>query len=82
MMKTVIRLAAGIALLASAGGLAADEIDLFPEGTFHADPRAAASKDDGADAEEQALGSAIYCDQYGPDYTLVPGTTTCVKATG
>ena len=82
MMKTAIRLVAGIALLSSAGSLAAEEIDLFPEGTFNADPRAAASKDDASDAEEQALRSAMYCDRYGPDYVLVEGTKTCIKATG
>ena len=82
MMKTAIRLVAGIALLASAAGLAAEEIELFPEGTFNADPRATTNKDDATDAEDEALRSATYCDQYGPDYTLVPGTTTCIKATG
>jgi hypothetical protein len=82
MMKTAIRLVAGFALLSSAAGLAAEEIDLFPEGTFDADPRAAASKDDASDAEDEALRSAMYCDRYGPGYTLVAGTTTCIKATG
>ena len=82
MMKTAIRLVAGIALLSSAAGLAAEEIELFPEGTFNADPRATTNKDDNTDAEAEALRSATYCDQYGPDYTLVPGTTTCIKATG
>ena len=24
----------------------------------------------------------MYCDRYGPDYVLVEGTTTCIKATG
>jgi hypothetical protein len=81
-MKTAIRLVAVIALLSSAGSLAAEEIDLFPEGTFDADPRAAASKDDASEAEAEALRSAMYCDRYGPDYVLVEGTTTCIKATG
>jgi hypothetical protein len=70
------------ALLGAAGFAAAEEIELFPEGTFDADPRAAASKDDASDAEENALRSAMYCDRYGPDYVLVEGTTTCIKATG
>lgn len=82
MLKTAIRLVAGFALLSSVGNLAAEEIDLFPEGTFDADPRAATSKDDASDAEEEALRSAMYCDRYGPDYVLVEGTTTCIKATG
>jgi hypothetical protein len=82
MMQTAIRLATGIALLALVGGqAAAEEIELFPEGTFDADPRAA-SKDDGSDAEEQARLSEMLCDRYGPDYTLVAGTTTCINATG
>ena len=76
-------LIAGITLFsASVGIAAAEEIDLFPEGTFDADPRTPASKDDASDAEEQALRSATYCDRYGPDYVLVESTTTCIKATG
>ena len=67
---------------AGAGIAAAEEIDLFPEGTFDADPRAAEKQDDALDAEEQALRSATYCDRYGPDYVLIEGTTTCIKATG
>ena len=82
MMKLLRTLTAGIALFAAAGLAAAEEIELFPEGTFDADPRGAASKDDATDAEDEALRSATYCDQYGPDYTLVAGTTTCIKATG
>lgn len=83
MMRITVGLVAGIALLAAeAGFAAADEVDLFPEGTFDADPRAAASRDEESDAGEQALRSAMYCDQYGPDYELVPGTSTCIKATG
>ena len=82
MIKTAIRLAAGIALLAAfSGAAAAEEIELFPEGTFDADPRAAPENEDD-DAEEKALQSAMYCDRYGPDYVLVEGTTTCIKATG
>jgi hypothetical protein len=82
MKKFPLRLVAGMALLSSPAGLAAEEIELFPEGTFNADPRAVASKDDATDVEEQAQRSALYCDQYGPDYELVAGTTTCIKATG
>lgn len=82
MMKLLRTLFAGIALLSSASSLAAEEIELFPEGTFNADPRAVANEDDATDAEDEALRSATYCDQYGPDYTLVAGTTTCIKATG
>ena len=78
MIKTAWGPAAGLTL-AFAGNLAAEEIELFPEGTFNADPRAT-NKDDGSDAE--ALPAPTYCDQYGPDYELVPGTTTCIKATG
>lgn len=82
MMKTAIRLVAGIAFLFAAGVATAEEIDLFPEGTFDADPRAAASKDDASDAEEQARLSEMFCGRYGPDYTLVAGTTTCIKVNG
>jgi hypothetical protein len=82
MSKRAVRLVPGIVLLCLvAGAAAAEEIELFPEGTFDADPRAAADRDDD-DAEAQALQSAAACDQYGPDYELVPGTTTCIKATG
>jgi len=78
-----VRLVAAIALLSSVAGFAvAEEIELFPEGTFDADPRAATEKDDTVDAEEQALRSATYCDRYGPDYTLVPGTATCIRVDG
>lgn len=77
-----MRLVATIALLSSAADLAAEEIELFPEGTFDADPRAAKDKDDSSDADDEALRSATYCDRYGPDYVLVAGTTTCIKATG
>ncbi len=74
---------AGFALLAAlAGAAAAEEIELFPEGTFDTDPRAAPKKDESADAEEEALRNATYCDQYGPDYVHVEGTTTCIQATG
>jgi hypothetical protein len=72
----------GAVLASLAGPAAAEEFELFPEGTFDADPRAAPNNDDAAEAEEQALRSATYCDQYGPDYTLVPGTTTCIKVGG
>jgi hypothetical protein len=82
MSKLVVRLVVGIALLSAAGPAAAEEIELFPEGTFDADPRMATSKDDKADLEELALRSKMYCDRYGPDYVLVEGTTTCIKATG
>jgi hypothetical protein len=82
MMKIAIGLVAGMVLFSSAGSLAAEEIDLFPEGTFDADPRAATKDDDSAEAEDEALRSAMYCDRYGPDYVLVEGTTTCIKATG
>lgn len=71
-----------IALLASAGGLVAEEIELFPEGTFDTDPRAQPKKDDSAEAEAEALRNATYCDRYGPDYVHVEGTTTCIQATG
>jgi hypothetical protein len=71
----------GTVLASLAGPAAAEEFELFPEGTFNPDPRAATNKDDTVDAEE-ALRSAMYCDQYGPDYTLVPGTTTCIKVGG
>jgi len=83
MMTLAIRLAAGIVLLAATTGIAAaEEIELFPEGTFDADPYREKAKDDAEDAEEQALLSAAYCDRYGPGYTLVEGTKTCIKATG
>lgn len=82
MMKLMLRLIVGIVLCSPVTGIAAEEIELFPEGTFDADPRKATDKDDESDAKEQALRSAMYCDRYGPDYVLVEGTTTCIKATG
>ena len=39
------------------------------------------SKDE-ADKEAEAQLSAMLCDRYGPDYKLVPGTTTCIKVGG
>jgi hypothetical protein len=83
MMNLARRIVAGIALFFAVSGIAgAEEIELFPEGTFDTDPRAAANRDDASDTEEKALRSAMYCDRYGPDYVLVEGTTTCIKATG
>lgn len=69
-------------LTATAGLAAAEEIELFPEGTFDTDPRAVPKKDESAGAEEEALRNATYCDQYGPNYVHVEGTTTCIQATG
>ncbi len=60
----------------------AEETDLFPQGTFNVDPYLSRGKDDAEDAEEQALLSAAYCDRYGPGYTLVEGTKTCIKVGG
>lgn len=88
MMRMLLRSTAALATLSGAvlaspaGPAAAEEFELFPEGTFNPDPRAPPEKDDAADAEEEALRSAMYCDQYGPDFTLVPGTTTCIKVGG
>lgn len=88
MMRPLCRSTAALAILSGAilaplaGPAGAEEFELFPEGTFDADPRAATKTDDTADAEEQALRSATYCDQYGPDYTLVSGSTTCIKVGG
>jgi hypothetical protein len=86
MMMFPRALITAIGLLTATAGLAgsavAEEIDLFPEGTFNVDPRAAPKKDDEADAEERALRSAAYCDRYGPGYVLVEGTTTCIRASG
>jgi hypothetical protein len=82
-MRSALRPMAGIALLtALIGAAAAEEIELFPEGTFDTDPRAAPKQDDQTDAEEKALRSAMHCDRYGPDYVLVEGTTTCIRASG
>ena len=78
----IARVTALALLAAMAGPAAAEEIALFPEGTFNVDPRAAPRKDDEADAEEKALRSAMYCDRYGPGYVLVEGTTTCIRASG
>lgn len=83
MNRTVHALSILVAF-AAAGTLPvlAEEIDLFPDGTFNADPYLAGGKDDAADAEEQAIRSAMYCDRFGPGYTLVEGTKTCIKVGG
>jgi len=57
----------------------ADEIDILPSEIFDAPSGQPAAEDD---TDAQAKLSATYCDRYGPGYTLVPGTTTCIKASG
>ena len=80
----MIRTALAVVLLALAAmalPATAEEIDL--EKLLSEDwSGAAADVDDGADAEAEDQLSASYCDAYGPDYELVPGTTTCIKVGG
>jgi len=72
----------GLLLALVAAPAAAEQPELFPEGTFNVDPYLAGEPDDADDAEEQARLSAEYCDRYGPDYKLVAGTTTCIRVGG
>ncbi len=71
-----------VAGIAGALPAAAEETELFPEGTFNVDPYLAGEKTDPDEAEEQARLSAMYCDRFGPDYVLVAGTTTCIRVGG
>jgi len=71
-----------LAGLTAALPAAAEQPDLFPEGSFDVDPYLAGKKDDADDKEEQARLSAMYCDRFGPDYVLVAGTTTCIRVGG
>ena len=69
-----------LALAAMALPAAAEEIDLGK--LLSNDWSDTAAADDEADAEAEDQLSASYCDAYGPDYELVPGTTTCIKVGG
>ena len=80
-IDTMIRLSFALllALATATFPAAAEEIDL--EKLLSEDwSGAAADVDDDAEAEDQL--SASYCDAYGPDYELVPDTTTCIKVGG
>lgn len=81
-MKTSLLARAGLFLALAATPAAAEQPELFPEGTFNVDPYLAGETDGAEDAEEQARLSATYCDRFGPDYVLVAGTTTCIRVDG
>lgn len=81
-MKTSLLARTGLLLALVATPAAAEQPELFPEGTFNVDPYLAGEKADPDDAEEKARLSAMYCDRYGPDYVLVAGTTTCIRVDG
>lgn len=70
-----------LALAAPALPAAAEEIDL--EKLLSEDwSGAAADVDDDAGKAADDQVTVSYCDAYGPDYELVPGTTTCIKVDG
>jgi Porin subfamily len=71
---------ASLSLLAAVAIASADEIDVLPPGVFDAPEDGAAADSDASEAQAQI--SATYCDRYGPGYEQVPGTTTCIKASG
>ena len=80
-LRTVAAMALGFALAAASIPGAAEEIDL--EKLLSDDwSNAAADVDGDTDAEAEDQLSASYCDAYGPDYELVPGTTTCIRVGG
>ena len=81
MIRSLPAFALILALTATALPTAAEEIDL--EKLLSEDwSGAAADVDDDADREAKDRLSAAYCDMYGPDYELVPGTTTCIRVGG
>ncbi|MCB1498441.1 MAG: porin [Bauldia sp.] len=67
-------------LLAAVAVASADEIDVLPPDIFDVPHDRAAVEDDNSSGEAQAV--PTYCDRYGPGYEQVPGTTTCIKASG
>lgn len=79
----MIRTLPAFALILAATALpaAAEEFDL---GKLLSDDwsGAAAHVDDDADKTAEDQLPPTYCDAYGPDYELVPGTTTCIKVGG
>jgi len=81
MTRRILALAL-VATLAAALPAVAEEIDLGKLLSDDWSAPAAGGDDAEADAEAQKKLSATYCDMYGPDYELVPGTTTCIRVGG
>jgi hypothetical protein len=81
----MIRMLLALACLAVAAGIVpavADEIDVLPADLWDSYQNTPPAKAKQADDEADARISASYCDAYGPDYELVPGTQTCIRVGG